>query len=837
MLKKYLATSVAAFTAFVIAPDMSFNTTQAQTIALEEIVVTARRRAESLQDVPLSITAFTADQIDRAGFKNLEDISMQTTGMQFNNDLAGNRPGRLNANIRFRGVEGSEFSTLQTASLFIDGVFALQGAQSIALMDLERVEIIKGPQSATFSRNSFAGAINYITSTPSLDEYSGKVMFDAGTHGNFEVQTSFEGPLIENKLAFRVAGRLYQRGSYYTATDGTNLGEQGSDSISAQLYAQPSENFTLKLRAFYQEDSDGPEAVAFLKGRLNDSCSGLSQPGLDSDRNPITLNPTLFKCGKLPGPGDKGAPLVTSNGSLFPQILATTGPNIVADRLLNGGQVPGVPQIDGFGLVREIKRLSLTGDYEMDNGVVITGTASYNENASNGLRDWDMTDVEAWYVTNPQAGEDYGVDIRAASSSEGRLRWVAGANYYNQDYLTSAGGGTLVFTCANFGALFGIGSNCDSPGFFPVSVDGGDTVDVWGVYGSVSYDITEQFTLDVEMRYQQDERGDGVGTFFNTFKNWLPRVSASYEVADDVKVYATASRGILPGVINSNLVNCQTIVYTVPFTDPRTGLPSTQSECEQFKSALGDKYSLLTADQKLDSLEAGMKSTWMDGRLLLNVAAYIQEWKNSPSSSFITIYRDDNQDGVPNVNPNFDSAATSGSSKYYGLEIESAFQISDEWSANLNLTFNENEFTTFTTATSSQQAVLGTTTVDGNRAGRFPKWSGNFSSSYTAPLTGDWEWFARGDITYMGKSLVGITNLAYLESYFLVNTRMGIQRENLRVEFYVKNLFNEDSWRGGQEFTDFSLIDAPGIFDFNKLGVILLPQDRRTVGLRSSITF
>lgn len=89
----------------------------------------------------------------------------------------------------------------------------------------------------------------------------------------------------------------------------------------------------------------------------------------------------------------------------------------------------------------------------------------------------------------------------------------------------------------------------------------------------------------------------------------------------------------------------------------------------------------------------------------------------------------------------------------------------------------------------------------------------------------------------MGKAVLGVTNLASLRSYFLVNTRAGVQRDNLRVEFYVKNLFNEDKWRGGQEFTDFSLIDAPGIFDFNKLGAILLPQDKRTFGVRSSITF
>lgn len=837
MFKRYLATSVAFAAVAVVGPEASFSTAQAQSLALEEIVVTARKREESLQDIPLSVTAFTADQIERSGFKNLEDISMQTTGMQFNNDLAGNRPGRLNANIRFRGVEGSEFSTLQTASLFIDGIFALQGAQSIALMDLERVEVIKGPQSAQFARNSFAGAINYITKTPNMDEYEGKLLIDAGTYDNYEVQASIEGPLLENKIAFRVGGRFYQKGSQYTANDGGDLGKQRSSSISGQLLFQPTENWDINLRGFYQEDDDGPEAVGFLQGRLNDTCTGTQVPGLDNDRNPTTLNPTLFFCGTLPALGAPGAPQVTSNTSFFPQILASTDPDILSRSLLNGGQVDGVPQIDSFGLVREIKRFSLTSDYEMENGMTVSATAAYNENASNGFRDWDMTDVEAWYVTNPQKGDDYSVDLRVASNADNRLRWLAGANYYNQDYLTSAGGGTLVFTCANFGALFGIGENCDSPGLFPTSVDGGDTVEVWGVYGSVSYDVTDQFTVDLELRYQEDERGDGVGTFTNTFKNILPRVSLSFKPTDDMNLYATASRGVLPGVINSNLINCQTIVYTTPFIDPRTGQPSTQSECQQFESALGDNFNILTPEQKLDAIEIGMKSVWMDGRFQMNVAAYYQEWKNSPFSTFITIFRDDNEDGVPNTNPNFDSAAIPGSSEYYGVELESAFQISEKWSANLNLTYNENEFTEFTVATASQEATLGTRPVDGNRAGRFPKWSGNLSSTYTDQLSGDWEWYIRGDANYMGSAFVGTTNLAKLESYVLINTRLGVQRENLRVELYVKNLFDEKSWRGGQEFTDFTILDSPAVFDFNKLGVILLPQDRRTFGFRSSVTF
>ncbi len=95
MLRKYLTSTAAAMAILAIGPDLSFNTANGQALALEEIVVTARKREESLQDIPLSVTAFTADQIERAGFKTLEDISMQTPGLQFNTDQAGSRPGRL----------------------------------------------------------------------------------------------------------------------------------------------------------------------------------------------------------------------------------------------------------------------------------------------------------------------------------------------------------------------------------------------------------------------------------------------------------------------------------------------------------------------------------------------------------------------------------------------------------------------------------------------------------------------------------------------------------------------------------------------------------------------
>ncbi|MCY3814664.1 MAG: Plug domain-containing protein, partial [Gammaproteobacteria bacterium] len=120
---------------------------------LEEIIVTARKRDESLLEAPLSITVFSAEDLSRAGLETLGDIALQTTGLSFQDNIASNRPGRQNTVIRFRGMSPPRGSPhQQLAGLFVDGVFVTGGSQSIPMLDVERVEVIKGPQSAFFGR-------------------------------------------------------------------------------------------------------------------------------------------------------------------------------------------------------------------------------------------------------------------------------------------------------------------------------------------------------------------------------------------------------------------------------------------------------------------------------------------------------------------------------------------------------------------------------------------------------------------------------------------------------------------------------------------------------------
>ncbi|MXZ27502.1 MAG: TonB-dependent receptor [Gammaproteobacteria bacterium] len=807
----------------------------AQVAALEEIVVTARKREESIQDVPLSITAFTGEELERGGFVDLEDISFQTTGMQFNNELAGTRPGRLFSNIRFRGVEGSEYSTLQTASLFVDGIFALQGAQTLALSDLERVEVIKGPQSAAFGRNSFAGAINYITRAPDMEEFSGRIKVDAGQYDQHELDITADIPIAPGVLALRVGGRYFNKGDMYQNYAGVGVGEQRSESAFATLFVQAADNVSIKLRYYQQEDSDGPAGVTFYKARLDDSCTGKTMPGLTTDGQPTTLMPREYLCGTIPGPGGQIS-FPNPSVSLSPASFPAGSENFIRDSLIDApSQVEGVPYIDHFGIEREITRISLVLDYELANGMTLVATGAYNENNAANLRDWDMTPDEAWYVSNPQAGEDESIDIRLSSAPDARLRWLGGFNYYTQEFLTSSNGGVFVVACGNLGA-FGTPAQCAAPARIPVDVDGGDFVDVRAFYGSLSYDITEQFTVDLEARWQDDTRSDGRGDFEINFKDFLPRISLRYRITEDITAYITTSRGILPGVINSNIINCNPTTYTQPFIDPRTGQPSTSSMCQQYVDALGADAVEVTPVQELDAYEIGVKSTWMDGRLVANVAAYWQEWANAPFPTFVTVYRDDDGDTIPNPNPNFNPVSTPGSSEYSGVELEVDFLISEDWDLSFNWSFNDNEYTEFLIPLASAEYALGTRNVKGHRSSRFPKWSGNVSSTYGGTFQNGWDWSLRGDLTYMGETFPGLTNLATLESYSLLNLRFAVERNDLRVEGYVKNALDEDYWRTGQEYTDFSRVLSVG-FNFNRLGLTLVPQDRRTFGVRVAYEF
>ena len=345
----------------------------AQQLALEEITVTARKRNESLLEIPLSITAFSAEDIEAGAFRDLGDIALQTGGLQFNTRSSdGVRGGRIDSVIRLRGVDFSSLDHLQATSVFIDGVFVLGTASSLGLQDLERVEIIKGPQSAFYGRNTFAGAVNYITKNPSLTEMTGKLDLSAATFGKYDASALVGIPLVEGKLAAQINLKKYQTDGEWTANDGGALGEESTASISGTLYGEPSENLSFKLRVHYQKDDDGPPVTGVLRGEDSTSCTGVSVQRLDDNGVSTRFTPpNRYVCGAPPGLGEPGAPILSRETSLTPSLLALDrpggpggiapgpNPNLLIDRLLGPDTfVKSVPVLDGYGTERDQLRIA-----------------------------------------------------------------------------------------------------------------------------------------------------------------------------------------------------------------------------------------------------------------------------------------------------------------------------------------------------------------------------------------------------------------------------------------------------------------------------------------------
>ncbi|MBM3514700.1 MAG: TonB-dependent receptor, partial [Alphaproteobacteria bacterium] len=189
---------------------------------------------------------------------------------------------------------------------------------------------------------------------------------------------------------------------------------------------------------------------------------------------------------------------------------------------------------------------------------------------------------------------------------------------------------------------------------------------------------------------------------------------------------------------------------------------------------------------------------------------------------------------------NFFPVFAAGSSKLSGVEFDGTIVPVDGWTIQAAMTYNKNRFTRFNAVTGADIATLGAppntnVSLAGNRASRFPKWSGNIASTYTAELTSDYEWFVRGDVIYNGRHVTGTTNLATVKPWTRINARIGVQDDTARFEFFVTNLFDTKRWVAGQDFTDFTIRFPP--FDFSKSGVILIPQDKRQFGVRTSIDF
>jgi len=784
----------------------------------DTIVVSARKKEQGIQDVPIAITAIGNQELGDAAFDNIIDVAAAAPGLFV--EPINDRNARVATSPRFRGVTFDATSPLQrTATVFVDGVIVTGGIQSLGVQELERVEIIKGPQSALFGRNTFSGAINYVTKDPG-DELKIDATWLGATRGEYQLAASVEGPIIGDVLTGRLNASYIQDGGHYTNSNGgiQELGEETTFSVSGALLYQPTDQLRVKLRGQYYRNNDGPAATTRVGGFTEHNFGGFPIVNGAAD---------LSAPFSVPSSADLGAGLFTESafrGTLRVPDASQIGLNTTRaefDRSVDAAVAAGDPTFLGFdfddlggaGLIGDGLRFAVDAGYEFENGITFNFLAGYNEDEYLFYTDFDSTPTFGFNTTGAQEAEDISIEARFAGSIfNDRLDWTLGGSYVDVDIATAGG-----FWDGILGFWF--------PGLFEApSITGAETI---GVFGILDFAVTDQIKVIFEGRYQSDEISDESlpGVSPGTFEKFLPRVLVQFEPTDSTLLYANYSVGNLPGGFN-----------------PEVGELDSGQLAELLTQNPG--VSTTFGEERLVNYELGWKQSALDGQLAFNLAAFYMRRTDQIFSGFQIVTDIANINGVRTVAFTDNGATTN----IYGVEVDASWNVTENLSVQGSFAYIDASIDSFPVGAGAGDFtdVFGPgADPSGQTAARFPPYAGSFSATYERPLDRDFfgqgeaSWYARGDMFYTGSFYDEITNIAETPEAVDVNFRVGIRTENVRYELFATNLLDEDAAVGANNIADTSAAVrfGSGFFDFNRESTHIALRDRRQIGGRIQLSF
>lgn len=797
---------------------ISINPAAAETAAAEEetdsniIVVTARGREETLIEIPVSVSVLSQDQLIAAGVSDIQSMSAYTPGFKFENS-DGQAGGRSSSNLQFRGIS-QQITTAasRTGAVFYDGSYISQGVGFIPMIDLERVEVIKGPQNAHFARNTFSGAVNFVPKLPG-DELEVSGLLELGLGTGREQQASYRGVVavggpVTDKIGLRVATTYERKGADYNYANGDPQGEENNFAIFATATFEVTETLNVKATGYFADAKDTSNAqgvnATVAPGDCNLTFSGNSLNAVTGVLTPFTTDlsqslQTTF-CGQIPDATNATA----SGATPFFGILATPNP----DSAEFTSKFP-----DGLGNEYGAWRANLSFDWEVGDHT-LKALASRGEAELGGIQDaffGEDGNPTAPSTFQFQSGfqnwtQDTFFETRLASSQDKRLRYEIGASYYKQKFRNGN-----VFT-----------------------TDFQDNEAI-GVFGTVDFDITDAITISAEGRWVDDKQtivysgapglADPAATVnaSNSYQDFMPRVIISYSPNDDLNIYASWSQSSLNSVATnaSSFSSVTTAAGLNILPDP---------------TVVGD----FTGIQELTSYEIGVKQQVADW-LSYSIAAYYMDWKNQPfTNSFL----------IPPPTFGTSTLNLDGDSEYKGIDFEITVTPTDGlqlfgsigWvDAKLNRLGSAGSVTTqvlcpATAALTSGPvctALAATNTISGagNRPANVSEWTGAVGASYAYPIpTG--ELYIRGDALYQGGRFIDNFEYNRIDDNWRVNLRAGADvTENFRIEAFVENLFQDKTLQ-----TAGNTGIAFGGGNTGRKAFAILPE-KREIGFRAMFDF
>ena len=669
---------------------------------LEEIIVTAQKRSEDLQSVPISVQVISGQTLIEENYNNLQDLTETTPAVHISTGSSTNQ-------IFIRGIGSGDISSFdQSVAIFNDDIYLGRSRSSGAtFLDLARIEVLKGPQSTFFGNSAIAGALNIVTQKPGDSfEAGGRLLY--GQWGQYAAEGEIGGP-VNDVLGIRLAIlRTGERGWIYNVNTAEHAPDQNNEAGRITAVFKPT------------EDLDATLKIEGSRARSTGSQDALPDQRINCPPDPPFTAAFVAGC---------------------PQALAL------------GAAVPmGLSNDENTGLAGQFSDLAtsaevLTVNYRhwQHTFTSITGITQYNYNSA------ASTDLPVLYqeITDPESYHQFSQELRVASPTDQRIQYLVGA-YYQGDRLLSAIDGNLPY--ANYIATF--------PGFMALApylplnsqTPYNQLEHEYSIFGSADWHITEQLRLHVGLRAIKDEKtdvgsdlygtssqvyggyvpipaaivatwqkatGQGVGTLpavSNTFQALTPSAGIQYQLQPGAMLYATYNKGYKPGGFNG-----QELVEHADL------------------AAYGPEH--------VNAYEAGLKSKLYDDKVLINVDIFRSDYKDlQVNEPFYLAAYNAYQSAVRNA----------AASRSQGVELESQWAPVSALRLSADVTYLESTYTSFpNSAPPTLQnfcandyvlpacgqfgtVVPKTANVAGQSTPYAPKWSGSLSGSYTFILPGSY---------------------------------------------------------------------------------------------------
>jgi iron complex outermembrane receptor protein len=795
-----------------------------------EIVVTARKRSEDVLKTPVAVSVVTSEDIAKKGIASVADLANNTPGMNINNNSSG-RADRSFQQIIIRGFTPST-SLSTTVSTFIDGAPVSSPTAFSSITDPARIEVLKGPQSAYFGRNTFAGAVNVVNKEPT-DEWHGSISAMGGTRNNYRLHADLEGPIFGDALTFRVGGDKFAKdGSYTNQYNGGTLGDQSSKSVNGLIVAKPVSGLTIKAFGLYSEDHDGPAAQGLI------SAYGLT----DAAGNTIVANQSNCTLNGVQSGtvGSAGASIPASYRyicGVAPK-LSANAPSMNTELTQNvkdwlakstGRIVDGKDGVQGYGLFRKYYHLHLAMDYEIaDTGLTLSSITAMNRETYSTLVDLDNWGSNAIpnsaaavaagvpYWTYPflveRKNSDFSQEGRLTFDNGGPLRATVGASYLNNWVTSDLGGGT--------GSLANV----------VASTAGKTRSRTKGAFFALSYKFFDKLTINAEGRYQIDklyayaqptgltvtnatiaepgfyEFGDTL--LSDTYKNFLPRVIAQYDVDQNTMVYASWSKGVNPGGFNTSFLTSPTATVN---------------------AAIAAGIGVAVRPEKVTNYEVGIKGKLLDGRIRYALDGYFAQWRDQINTIALAILDPDT--GTPQL---VQGTANTGNVDMKGIEFEGSFVVNDLITLNAAGSLNASKLKDYVSPTVSK--LSGIFDYSGNEMPNTSKWSASAGIQFGGNIAAQdaSTWFARADYVFKSGVWSNAANIVRTPAYNNVNVRAGVTIGALSLEAFVNNAFNDDAYTS---IADQFLFTPSFAYTSTNSALIVGLREKRTAGVQAKYKF